>query len=188
MAATPTTDIPLGFKAPAFSLPRCTDGKAITNADVFGSKGTVVVFMCNHCPFVVHIIEELVNVARAYMPQGIGFVAISSNDVINYPQDSPEKMALLAGKLDFPFEYLYDEDQSVARAYDAACTPDFSVFDAEQKAVYRGQFDDARPGNGAPVDGSSLREALDLLVAGKQVPAEGQRPSIGCNIKWFPQS
>lgn len=188
MAVTPTTNIPLGFKAPEFSLPRCEDGREISNRDVFGSKGTVVVFMCNHCPFVIHILKEMVAVAREYMPKGIGFVAISSNDIANYPQDAPPMMKKLKDSHDFPFEYLYDANQAVAKSYDAACTPDFSVFDAEQKAVYRGQFDDSRPGSTTPVDGHSLRSTLDLLSAGLPVPAEGQIPSIGCNIKWISES
>lgn len=141
-------------------------------------------FICNHCPFVVHVREQLVKLARDYMPKGVGIVAISSNDVENYPDDSPEKMKDLAEAMNFPFSYLYDESQEVAKAYDAACTPDFSVFDADGKCVYRGQLDGARPGNDEPNDGRSLREVFDLLIAGNSVPRDGQMPSMGCNIKW----
>lgn len=184
MARTLTTEIPLGFKAPDFTLPEPLSGREVSYADIRGEKGTVVMFICNHCPYVIHIREELVRVANDYLGKGIGFVAISSNDIKNYPDDHPIHMAELARKLTFPFSYLYDESQSVARAFDAACTPDFSVFDANDRCVYRGEFDGSRPGNEVPVTGESLRAALDLLVAGKEVPAERQRPSMGCNIKW----
>ena len=184
MAATPTTQIPLGFKAPAFDLPDTISGNHKSYADIKGEKGTVVVFICNHCPFVIHIMEELVAVATEYNAQGFGFVFISSNDVINYPQDGPEMMKEFAAKYDMSCPYLYDESQDVARAYDGACTPDFSVFDNNDLAVYRGQFDGSRPGNNVVVNGEDLREVLDTLKAGDVVSSEGQRPSIGCNIKW----
>lgn len=184
MARTLTTQIPLGFKAPDFKLPEPLTGKAIAYEDIRGEKGTVVMFICNHCPYVIHVREELVRIVGEYLPQGIGFVAISSNDVENYPNDHPDKMAALAEELNFPFPYLYDESQAVARAYDAACTPDFSVFDADDRCVYRGELDGSRPGNEIPLTGESLRQTLDLLVAGDEVPEEGQRPSMGCNIKW----
>lgn len=184
MAATPTTSIPLGFEAPDFALPECRSGNVLTPAQTFGEKGTVVVFMCNHCPFVVHLLDEMVTLANAYLQKGFGFVAISSNDVVNYPQDDVPHMASLATIQGFEFPYLFDETQSVAKAYDAACTPDFSVFDANHKAVYRGQFDGSRPGNNTPVTGKDLRQVLDLLDAGQPVPEQGQTPSIGCNIKW----
>lgn len=184
MALTPTNQIKLGFQAPQFSLPDVCSSENKSYADVKGAKGTVVMFICNHCPFVVHVQDELVRLANDYMSKGIGFVAISSNDVVNYPADSPEKMKELAEKLKFPFSYLYDESQEVAKAYDAACTPDFSVFDGNDECVYRGQLDDSRPGNGAPVNGTDLRKVCDLLISGGQVPEEGQVPSIGCNIKW----
>ncbi len=183
MAETPTKQIPLGFKAPDFKLPDTVSGKIKSFNDIKGSKGTVVMFICNHCPYVKHIIHELVRVAKDYMPEGIGFVAISSNDVVNYPQDHPDKMKSFATEQCFPFPYLYDESQEVAKAYDAVCTPDFDVFDADDRCVYRGQFDDSRPGNDKAVSGRDLRKSLDLILAGKAVP-EDQLPSVGCNIKW----
>jgi len=143
----------------------------------------VVVFICNHCPYVIHIINELVKTGKDYIPQGVSFIMINSNDVKNYPADSPEKMIEFATEYDFPFPYLFDENQEVAKAYDAACTPDFNVFDGSMKCVYRGQFDDSRPSNGKPVTGSDLRKTLDLLLSGKTIP-EKQTPSVGCNIKW----
>lgn len=185
MALTPTTSIPLGFAAPNFDLPD-PDGQRFSFDDVRGERGTVVVFMCNHCPYVVHILEKLVEVAQTAQDLGIGFVAISANDIQNYPQDAPEFMAELSEQHRFSFPYLYDATQEVAKAYDAACTPDFTVFDAEQKAVYRGQFDDSRPGNGKPVTGADLLRVVHQLAAGDTVPESGQIPSIGCNIKWLP--
>lgn len=151
--------------------------------DIRGEKATVVLFICNHCPFVIHVLDELISIGHHYKTKGIGFVAISSNDVENYPQDSPEMMRKLAREKSFPFPYLYDQTQEIAKAYTAACTPDISVFDAEGICVYRGQLDDSRPGNSEPVDGIDLRKVLDLLIDGKSVPTE-QRPSLGCNIKW----
>lgn len=183
MAATPTTQIPLGFKAPNFNLPSPATGKFHSLDELKSDKGTVVVFICNHCPYVVHIIDELVKVGKEYIEKGIAFIMINSNDVENYPDDSPEKMVEFARERDFPFPYLYDETQEVAKAYDAACTPDFSVFDGDMKCVYRGQFDDSRPKNDEPVTGADLRKTLDLLLDGKEIPKD-QRPSIGCNIKW----
>lgn len=184
MARTPSNMIPLGFKAPSFSLPDVVSGEHKSFDDLQGQHATVVVFMCNHCPFVVHILDRFVEIAREYMPKGIGFIAISSNDVENYPDDSPEKMKALALEKRFPFAYLYDESQDVAKAYDAACTPDFSIFDRSKRCVYRGQFDGSRPGNDVAVTGKDLAAALDLLIAGRTPPAEGQTPSLGCNIKW----
>ena len=184
MAATPTTDIPLGFEAPSFSLTDAVTGTTVTSDDVFAGGPTVVVFMCNHCPFVVHILEAFVAFASECRDKGVNVVAISSNDVVNYPQDDVPLMKELAEAHAFTFPYLFDPTQDVARAYDAACTPDFSVFDANQTCVYRGQFDGSRPGNNLPVTGEDLRRVVDLLLAGKPVPAEGQTPSIGCNIKW----
>ncbi len=183
MAMTPTTQIPLGFRAPEFQLPDTISGNTLSYADIQGELGTVVMFICNHCPFVVHVREQLVQLSNEYQKKGFGFVAISSNDVENYPDDSPEKMQSLAMQFHFPFPYLYDETQAVAKAYDAACTPDFSVFNRESKCVYRGQLDDSRPGNNLPVTGNSLREVLDLLANNKEVNVE-QKPSVGCNIKW----
>ena len=184
MALTPTKQIDLGFSAPEFSLPDVVSNDSKTFANVRGEKGTVVMFICNHCPFVVHIREALVKLANDYLSKGFGFVAISSNDVSNYPEDSPEKMRELALQCAFPFPYLYDETQEVAKAYDAACTPDFSIFDSENKCVYRGELDESRPNSGIPVTGKSIRAALDLMVNGDPVPSENQNPSIGCNIKW----
>ena len=184
MAATPTTDIPLGFQAPSFALTDAVTGTTVTSDDVFAGGPTVVVFMCNHCPFVIHVLDAFVALAAEYGERGVNVVAISSNDVVNYPQDDVPLMKELAESRRFSFPYLYDETQEVARAYDAACTPDFSVFDAYRRCVYRGQMDGSRPSNDVPVTGEDLRRVLDLLLAGQPVPAEGQVPSLGCNIKW----
>ena len=184
MALTPTTSLPLGFQAPAFELPDARSGNMMNSVDLMEGGPTLIVFMCNHCPFVVHILDEFVNFAREYTAQGLNIVAISSNDVVNYPQDDVPHMKSLAEEKDFCFPYLYDESQEVARAYDAACTPDFSAFDSKGVCVYRGQFDAARPGNDLPVTGSDMRKVCDALLAGQPVPAEGQVPSIGCNVKW----
>lgn len=183
MARTLTIEIPLGYKAPNFSLPDTVSGKTFTYQNLRGENGTVVMFICNHCPFVVLVREQLVKLANDYLDKGIGFVVISSNDADNYPDDAPEKMKDLAVELNFPFPYLYDESQQVAKDYDAACTPDFSVFDANDICVYRGQLDDARPGNDLPSDGASMRKVLDYLLEKKQLDFE-QKPSLGCNIKW----
>lgn len=184
MALTPTTEIPLGFEAPDFQLPNAVDGQLVHGQSLMEERPSVVVFMCNHCPFVVHILDQLTAMARDYGQRGIQFIAISSNDVANYPMDGPEEMKALAEECGFDFPYLYDETQEVARAYDAACTPDFSVFDADRRCVYRGRFDASRPGNDIPVTGEDLAQVLDHLLAGDPVPAEGQAPSMGCNIKW----
>ncbi|MCF8461919.1 MAG: thioredoxin family protein [Flavobacteriales bacterium] len=183
MARTPTVQLELGYKAADFQLPNVVSGNSNSFSDVKGENGTVVMFICNHCPFVVHVMDELIRIGNDYKDRGIGFVAISSNDVANYPDDAPEKMKQLAETEQFPFPYLYDETQEAAKAYFAACTPDFSVFDANDTCVYRGQLDDSRPGNSEPVNGKDLRNVLDLLIARKEVPTE-QRPSLGCNIKW----
>ena len=184
MALTPTTSIPLGFQAPSFTLPDARTGDALNSGELMQGGPSVVVFMCNHCPFVVHLVDSLVDFAAEYQARGLNFIAISSNDVENYPQDGFEQMRELATEKGFTFPYLYDESQDVARAYDAACTPDFSAFDANGKCVYRGQYDGSRPGNDVPVTGDDLRRVCDALIAGESVPAEGQVPSIGCNIKW----
>ncbi len=184
MAKTPTVNLELGYSAPNFQLPNVIGNKQMSFADVAGTKATVVMFICNHCPFVVHVMDELIQIGNEYKTRGIGFVAISSNDVKNYPEDSPAKMAQLATERNFPFPYLYDETQEVAKAYTAACTPDFSVFDSDNNCVYRGQLDESRPGNNLPLDGKDLREVLDLLIAEKTIPSN-QKPSIGCNIKWI---
>jgi len=183
MSETPTTKIPLGFKAPEFTLADTVSGEKLNYSQIRGEKGTVVIFICNHCPYVIHVIHEIVNIAKEYMPKGIGFVAISANDVENYPQDSPDKMKEHAKEWDFPFPYLYDESQDIAKAYQAACTPDYNIFNGEDLCVYRGQLDDSRPKNNAPVDGKDLRKALDSLLDGLVISAD-QKPSVGCNIKW----
>lgn len=186
MARTPSNMITLGTRAMDFTLPDAVSGRNISLADVSADIATVVMFICNHCPFVIHVQAELVRLAHDYSAKGIGFVAISSNDVENYPDDSPEKMKVRAEEQGFPFPYLYDECQEVARAYQAACTPDFYVFDRELKLAYRGQLDGARPGNDQPVTGEDIRQALDALIAG-EVVNQDQKPSIGCNIKWRQQ-
>ena len=183
MARTPSNMLPLGTKAPAFQLPDTISDKMLSLEDIQGSEGTVIMFICNHCPFVIHVNEELIAIAKTYQQKGIGFAAISSNDVINYPQDAPELMKENARRLGYPFPYLFDETQEIARSYDAACTPDFYLFDKDLALVYRGQLDDSRPGNGIPVSGSDLRAALDDLLDGKKI-SQQQKPSIGCNIKW----
>jgi peroxiredoxin len=183
MARTPSTMVALRTKAPGFNLPDTVSGKRISLNDIKGDVATVIMFLCNHCPFVKHVNEELVRLVNKYKNNGIGFVAISSNDVISYPEDSPELMARVAKQLNYPFPYLYDETQEVATAYDAACTPDFFVYDSHLHLVYRGQLDDSRPGNEIPVTGKDIRHALDCLINNRPV-AEFQRPSIGCNIKW----
>ena len=173
----------LGTAAPAFELPDTISGNTLSLNDVKGEKGTVVMFICNHCPYVIHVNDELVRITADYQNQGVGFVAISSNDVKNYPMDGPEKMTEHAKAVGYNFPYLYDESQEVARAYDAACTPDLYVFDGDQKLYYRGRLDGSRPGNDTPLTGADLRQAIDEMLAGKPVP-EIQYPSAGCNIKW----
>jgi len=184
MVLTPSTMTGLGTKAPAFSLPG-TDGRTHSLQDFAGKKALLVMFICNHCPYVKHVAAELARLGRDYQAKGAGIVAISSNSVESHPADSPEKMIEEAKARGYTFPYLYDESQAVARAYQAACTPDFFLFDAQQKLVYRGQLDDSRPGNNHPVTGADLRAALDVVLAGKSV-STNQRPSIGCNIKWKP--
>jgi len=183
MAETPSNMIPLGFEAPEFTLPDTISGKDINLNELKSEKGNVVMFICNHCPFVKHVNEQLVKLGNDYIPHGITFIAISSNDAENYLEDSPEKMKEYASRLNYPFPYLYDETQEVAKAYDAACTPDFFVFDGDLKCVYRGQLDASRPGNSVPSTGKDMREALDALLSGKEI-SKVQIPGIGCNIKW----
>jgi peroxiredoxin len=182
MALTPSTMLPLGTTAPDFKLPD-TGGKTVSLADFKNQAALLVVFMCNHCPYVIHIRSGLAQLARDYTPRGVGIAGISSNDVKTHPADSPAKMKEEAEKAGYIFPYLYDEAQAVAKSYRAACTPDIFLFDKNQKLVYRGQFDASRPGNGMPVTGNDLRAALDAVLAGKTVP-EKQTASIGCNIKW----
>jgi len=176
--------LPLGTVAPAFRLPD-TAGKLVALDDFKNAPALVVVFMCNHCPYVKHIRGGLAQFARDYLPRQVAIVGINSNDVRNYPADSPAKMAEEVASAGYLFPYLFDESQAVAQAYRAACTPDLYVFDGKQRLVYRGQFDDSRPGNSLPVTGRDLRAALEAVLAGKPVPTE-QQPSIGCNIKWKP--
>ena len=183
MAFTESTMIQLGTPAPDFALPDTVSGKTIRLADIQTDQGSVVLFLCNHCPYVIHVNLELVRLAKDYLAKGIGFVAISSNDVEKYPQDGPDKMKEHALNVGYPFPYLYDETQEVARAYDAACTPDIYVFDGAGKLYYRGRLDGSRPGNDLPLTGQDLRAALDGLLAGQPAP-EKQYPSGGCNIKW----
>jgi peroxiredoxin len=183
MAATPSTMRELGAPLPAFQLPDTRTGETITDAYLRGHGPAVVAFICNHCPFVVHLRSGLVEFGRYCQEAGVRFVAISSNDVTSHPQDGPGPMAQEAQRHGYVFPYLYDESQDVARAFDAACTPDFFVFDAQGKLAYRGQFDASRPSNGLPVTGADLRSAVEALLAGK-APSPEQKPSIGCNIKW----
>lgn len=183
MALTPSNVFEQGTHAPPFSLLDTVTNNIVSLDDVKGDTATVVMFICNHCPYVVHINEGLVKLSNDYKSKGVGFVAISSNDVENYPQDAPDKMKLHAKDVGYPFPYLYDKTQEVAKAYDAACTPDLYVFDGELKAVYHGQLDDSRPGNGVPVTGESIREVLDSILRGEQHNGV-QKPSVGCNIKW----
>src|SRR5947208_17116467 len=182
MVETNSTMLPLGTKAPDFRLPD-TSGKMVSLSDFKNARALLVVFMCNHCPYVKHIRSGLAQLARDYLPRGVAVAGISSNDVANYPQDSPARMAEEAKAAGYIFPYVYDETQEVAKAYRAACTPDFFVYDKNRKLAYRGQMDASRPGNGKPNDGADLRAALDAILAGK-LPEGQQWPSIGCNIKW----
>lgn len=185
MALTQSTMLDLGAEAPEFSLPDVTTGKSVSLDEVLREKGALVMFICSHCPFVVHVQQELAAIGRDYADKPIGIVAICSNDVGVQPKDTPENLAKQAREQGFEFPYLYDETQEVAKSYEAACTPDLYLFDGDRKLVYRGQLDSSRPGNDKPVDGADLRAALDALLAGKTVPSE-QKPSAGCNIKWRP--
>lgn len=182
MVKTASTMLPLGTKAPDFSLIN-VDGRTMTCADFENAPALLIAFWCNHCPFVKHIVGTFVEFAREYQGRGVAVVAINSNDASKYPDDSPERMVHEAEERGYTFPYLFDEEQEVAKAYRAACTPDFFLFDRHHRLVYRGQFDASRPGNGLPVTGQDLRAALDALLAGQPIP-EPQRPSIGCNIKW----
>jgi len=184
MAETPSRMLPLGTPAPDFALPD-TDGRSVTRDSLARAPALLVMFICNHCPFVKHIRGGLARFGRDYAGQGLAIVAINANDVSAYPADSPAKMAEEAKAAGYTFPYLYDESQEVAKAYGAACTPDFFLFDRARKLVYRGQFDASRPSNRVPVTGGDLRAAADAVLAGRPVPGE-QRPSIGCNIKWKP--
>lgn len=183
MARTPSNMLPLGTKAPEFRLPDTVSGETLSLNALRGEKGTLIMFICNHCPFVKHVNRELVRLAHDYTGRGIACIAISSNDVVNYPQDSPHLMKETAIREGYPFPYLYDKTQEVARAFQAACTPDFYLFDDKLELVYRGQLDDSRPGNGIPLSGADLRAAMEALLKGAPVSPD-QKPSIGCNIKW----
>ncbi len=183
MALTPSAMTPLGSLAPDFRLPNTNGGGEVALGDLAAHGAILVQFLSNHCPFVIHVNPELVRLARDYESSPLAIVAISSNDVGSHPQDGPGPMAERARELGYPFPYLYDESQEVARAYGATCTPDFFLYGRDRRLVYRGQLDDSRPGNGRPLDGSSLRAAIDALLAGRPIP-EPQRPSVGCNIKW----
>ncbi len=184
MVLTPSTMLPLGTKAPAFSLPN-VDGRTVSLADFTGAKALLVVFMCNHCPYVIHVAPELAKLAAEYQAKGVAVVGINANDAASHPADSPEQMVHEVESRGYTFAYLYDETQEVAKAYHAACTPDFYVFDKNQQLVYRGQMDASRPNSGVPLTGQDLRAALNEVLAGKPAPVS-QKPSIGCNIKWKP--
>ena len=183
MILTPSKMEPLYRKAPDFNLLDVVTNEEITLKEMQSDIATIIMFICNHCPYVKHILDVLVALTHDYLPKGISFIAINSNDVEAYPEDSPKEMQKLAKKKNFCFPYLFDFTQKVAHSYGAACTPDFFVFDKEMRCVYRGQFDDARPGNHNPVTGKDLSEVLDCLLAGKSVNID-QHPSLGCNIKW----
>ncbi len=185
MVKTASTMLPLGTTAPDFSLIN-VNGQTVSRSDFQDAKGLLVIFMCNHCPFVIHLADQLAQFARDYHDAGLAIVAISSNDVSNHPQDSPEQMVHEAEQRGYIFPYLYDEEQEVAKAYHAACTPDFFLFDGNHQLVYRGQFDSSRPDSGIPVSGEDLRQAVDAMLAGQPV-SEDQQPSLGCNIKWKEQ-
>ena len=183
MVLTPTTKIELGFRAPKFNLFNPLKSNWQSLDELKSNKATLIIFMCNHCPYVVHVLDGIVQLANDYLPKGVAVIAINSNDVSNYPDDSPEKMVSLIREYNIPFPYLFDETQDVAKLYHAACTPDFSVFNGEMECVYRGQLDDARPGNNEPVTGSDIRMALDAILENVEISGV-QKPSIGCNIKW----
>ncbi len=183
MALTESTMMTLGKVAPRFTLPDTVTNYSISLLDAKGGKGTVVYFTCNHCPYVIHVNSAIISLANEFTAKGINFIAISSNDVKNYPEDAPDKMSIVAKVLQFPFPYLYDESQAVARAYDAACTPDFYLFDNEMKLYYRGRIDGSRPGNDTPLTGTDLRDAMTGMLDNQPAP-EKQYPSAGCNIKW----
>ncbi len=182
MTVTASKMVSLGMSAPSFSLPD-TEGNVVSLNDFEQAPALLVVFMCNHCPFVKHILTDFIELAKEYQQEGVAVVAISSNDVNDFPEDNPEMMAQKAKEAGFTFPYLYDETQQVAKAYGAVCTPDFFLYDKERKLVYRGQMDDSRPGNNIPITGSDLRAALEAVLEGRKTPAK-QKPSMGCNIKW----
>jgi peroxiredoxin len=185
MARTESTMLELGTAAPEFALPDVVTGQTVSLADFAGKRALLVMFVCRHCPYVKHVQDELARLGRDYARTELGIVAISSNDAASYPDDAPESLAVMARSLGFEFPLLYDESQQTAKAYTAACTPDFFLFGADRTLVYRGQLDDSRPNSGRPVTGRDLRAAIDEVLAGRPVDAD-QRPSLGCNIKWKP--
>ena len=182
MARTPSNMVNLGTLAPNFKLLNTRNNEPVISDNYFNKNGTIIMFICNHCPFVIHVLDEIVSITKKYDNE-ISFIAISSNDIVNYPEDSPELMKKLAEEKKFNFPYLYDETQEVAKKYDAACTPDFFVYNSDKQLVYRGQLDDSRPGNDIPITGHDLRKAIDSLINGEEID-KNQKPSIGCNIKW----
>lgn len=184
MSLTESTIMAIGTQAPNFHLKDTVSSNYYSLDDLKSDRATVIMFICNHCPFVIHVNQELVKMANEYKSKGVSFIAISSNDVEGYPEDSPDKMSIVAKVLKFPYPYLYDKRQDVARAYDAACTPDFYVFDGALKLTYRGRLDQSRPGNGIPVTGEDMRAAIDATLVGEQIVS--QYPSAGCSIKWKP--
>lgn len=183
MALTPSTMTALGTRAPDFSLSDTISGRTVSLASFAGKKALLVMFICRHCPYVQHVKEELARIGKDYLAKDIGILAVSSNDVKNYPDDAPEKLKAMAQELGFTFPFCYDETQEAAKAYGAACTPDFFLFDQKHRLVYRGQLDDSRPGNGKPVNGKDLRKAIDAVLNDQPVPSD-QKASMGCNIKW----
>lgn len=183
MVLTPSTMLVLGTEAPDFELTDTVTGKPVRLSDFAGKRGLLVMFICNHCPYVKHVQHALVTLGKDYEEEDIAIVAISANDPTSHPEDAPDKMAEEARRAGYRFPYLFDATQEVARAYTAACTPDFFLFDGERRLVYRGQLDESRPGNNIPVTGEDLRTAMEAVIAGRPVPT-GQKPSIGCNIKW----
>lgn len=183
MARTPSNMLPLGTKAPDFLLTDTVSGNILSLQQTKGKQATLIMFICNHCPFVKHVNAEIAKLAKYYLEKGVNCIAISSNDVENYPDDAPDKMANNAREQGFIFPYLYDDTQEIAKAYDAACTPDFYLFDRDLTLVYRGQLDDSRPGNDIPITGNDIRNAIDNLLANNPI-SQNQKPSIGCNIKW----
>jgi len=187
MSNSPSNMLPLGTLAPSFELYDSVSGQNLALDSLKGNLGTVIMFICNHCPFVIHVNPELVRMAKTYKEKGISFIAISSNDVVNYPQDGPEFMTQIAKDANYTFPYLFDKTQEVAMAYDAACTPDFYVFNKTLELVYRGQLDDSRPGNKKPLNGIDLRTAINSIIEGTKLNTD-QKPSMGCNIKWIKNS
>tara|TARA_B100001250_G_C19658724_1_gene726056 strand:- start:359 stop:919 length:561 start_codon:yes stop_codon:yes gene_type:complete len=183
MVLTPTIQIPLGYQAPKFNLLNPLIGEFQSLDELKSDKATVIIFMCNHCPYVIHVLDGLIQLAQDYIAKGVAIIAINSNDIVQYPDDSPEKMIELINDNGIPFPYLFDETQEVAKAYQAACTPDFSVFNSNMDCVYRGQLDDSRPGSNTPVTGRDIRLVLDAILCSSEIN-KVQKPSVGCNIKW----